>query len=455
MSIHGVTLAALTAAALSCAPPQGRSPADGLAPVPSAAFAKTVSFAILEDYDKGRNLREVERDFELMKQLGVRTWRGRVRWDDYEPERGRFDFEWLHRFADLAAQHGIELRPYIGYTPAWAASGGQDQQAWNDPPARLGEWAGFVQHLVGAMSRHANIRSWEIYNGENVRLWWEGSADQYAAVLAAGTRAVRAADPDAEVLIGGLVWPDADWVARACAAARPDVIPIHAYPETRSPDSVDVERYLGEGYRNGFLAAVREHCGGLPIWINETGYATTAGRSERDQADWWVRAFATFLADPAVEHLGISRIKDLPGDSAVSGDEPNKHLGLTRQDRAPKLAFHTVDLLTDLLDVGRLTVADAELSVSVTAGSTGSLHHHLFVRPDGRQVLIAWDKRGGPALDVSLARRGSRATEYTLDGRPVPYPRFDGRTLRRLRLVAGHPRILEILPPEHADPAAR
>lgn len=114
-----------------------------------------------------------------------------------------------------------------------------------------------------------------------------------------------------------------------------------------------------------------------------------------------------------------------------------------------------MDLLTDLLDVGRLTVADAELSVSVTAGSTGSLHHHLFVRPDGRQVLIAWDKRGGPALDVSLARRGSRATEYTLDGRPVPYPRFDGRTLRRLRLVAGHPRILEILPPEHADPAAR
>jgi hypothetical protein len=455
MSIHGVELAALTAAALSCAPLQGHSSADGVARVPSAAFAKTVSFAIVEDYHKGQDLREVERDFELMKQLGVRTWRGRVGWDDSEPERGRHDFEWLHRFADLAAQNGIELRPYIGYTPEWAAAGGRDQQAWNDPPARLDEWTSFVQHLVGAMSRHANIRSWEIYNKENVRLWWEGSADEYAAVLAAGARAVRAADPDAEVLLGGLVWPDADWVARACGAARPDVIPIHAYPETWTPDSVDVERYLGEGYRNGFLPAVREHCGELPIWINETGYATTAGRSERDQADWWVRAIATFLADPAVEHLGISEIRDLPRDSAVIGDEPNYHLGLTRQDRAPKLAFHTVGLLMDLLDVGRLTVADAELSVSVTAGTAGSLHHHLFVRPDGRQVLIAWDKRGGPTLDVSLARPGNRATEYTLDGRPVPYPRFDGRTLRRLRLVAGHPRIVEILPSERADPAPR
>ena len=455
MSIHGVKLASLTVAALSCAPAPGPPAADPAAQVPSAAFTKTVSFAILEDYDKGQDLREVERDFELMKQLGVRTWRGSFGWDDYEPERGRYDFEWLHQFADLAARHGIELRPYIGYTPAWAAAGGRDQEAWNDPPARLQEWASFVQHLAQAMSRHANLRSWEIYNEENVRLWWDGSAEQYAAVLAAGAAAVRAADPDARVLLGGLVWPDAEWVTQACEATRPDVIPVHAYPETWTADSVDVERYLGEGYRDGFLPAVREHCGPLPIWINEAGYATTPGRSERDQANWWVRAFATFLADPAVEHLGIYEIKDLPRESPVIGDEPNYHLGLARQDRTPKLAFHTVDLLTDLLDVGRLTIADAELSVRVTAGRAADLHHHLFVRPDGRQVLIAWEKRGSPTLDVSLTRPGSRGTEYTLDGRPVPYPRFDGRTLRRLRLIAGHPRILEILPPSHADSAPR
>ncbi len=455
MSIHAVKLAGLTVAALSCAPAPGRPAADLAAQVPSAAFTKTVSFAILEDYDKGQDLREVERDFELMKRLGVRTWRGSFGWDDYEPERGRYDFAWLHRFADLAARHGIELRPYIGYTPAWAAAGGQDQEAWNDPPARLHEWTSFVQHLAQAMSRHRNLRSWEIYNEENVRLWWDGSADQYAAVLAAGAAAVRTADPEAQVLLGGLVWPDADWVTQACEATRPDVIPVHAYPETWTPDSVDVERYLGEEYRNGFLPAVREHCGRLPIWINEAGYATTPGRSERDQANWWVRAFATFLADPAVEHLGIYEIKDLSRESPVIGDEPNYHLGLTRQDRTPKLAFHTVDLLTDLLDAGRLTVADAELSVSVTAGRAADLHHHLFVRPDGRQVLIAWEKRGSPTLDVSLTRPGSRATEYTLDGRPVPYPRFDGRTLRRLRLIAGHPRILEILPPTHVDSAPR
>ena len=137
------------------------------------------------------------------------------------------------------------------------------------------------------------------------------------------------------------------------------------------------------------------------------------------------------------------------------GDEPNYHLGLTRVDRTPKLAFHTVDLLTDLLDAGRLNVADSELHVTVTAGAAAALHHHLFVRPDGGQVLIIWDKQNTPTLDVSLARPGGQAMEYTLDGRPVRYPRYDGRTLRRLRLVAGHPRIFEIAPSAQQDPASR
>ncbi|HEX5581509.1 MAG TPA: beta-galactosidase, partial [Gemmatimonadaceae bacterium] len=87
-----------------------------------AAFTKRLEFAILEDYDKGDDLAEVERDFRLMRELGVTTWRGSFGWDDYEPDSGRYDFEWLHRFAERAARHGIRLRPYLGYTPEWAAA---------------------------------------------------------------------------------------------------------------------------------------------------------------------------------------------------------------------------------------------------------------------------------------------------------------------------------------------
>ena len=69
-----------------------------------------ISFAILEDYDKGDPLSDVARDFALFKDLCVTVWRGSFGWDDYEPEPGKFDFAWLREFAALADSTGISLR---------------------------------------------------------------------------------------------------------------------------------------------------------------------------------------------------------------------------------------------------------------------------------------------------------------------------------------------------------
>src|SRR5215207_6957289 len=106
----------------------------------ASSFTKPISFAILEDYDKGDSLSEVAKDFALFKELGVPMWRGSLGWDDYEPDPGQFDFAWLRQFAALADSTGISLRPYLGYTPQWAGRPGKDDQAWNDPPRDLKHW---------------------------------------------------------------------------------------------------------------------------------------------------------------------------------------------------------------------------------------------------------------------------------------------------------------------------
>jgi polysaccharide biosynthesis protein PslG len=426
---------------LACAKP---------APSPTAAgeaFEKPVSFSVLEDYDKGEDLAEVAKDFELMRKLGVRTWRGSFGWDDYEPERGRLDLEWLHRFAELAARQGITLRPYLGYTAEWAAAGRRaDGQVWNDPPARLEDWFSFVSRLATALRRHSNIASYEIYNEENVALWWDGTAQEYAAVFERGAEAVLGTAPSVGVLPGGMVWPDADWLEEVCErepARRLAAVAVHAYPETWTPDSVVVENYLDAGYREAFLPAV-DRCGRHPVWINEMGYATTPGRTELQQADWWARAVATFLADPRIQHIGIYEIKDLRPDSPVIGDAPNYHLGLTYVDRRPKLAYRTVDLLTDLLDTGTLTVADAELEVKLVSGRAVALYHHLFVRPDGDQVLLVWDRAGGATVDVTVRRKAARATSFALDGTSSPTRLEEGTTLRGVSLPRGTTRIFRL-----------
>jgi len=416
-----------------------------------ATFTKTVSFSVLQDYPKGEALANVQEDFRIIKELGISTWRGSFSWIDYEPERGKFDFAWLHGFVALAAKQGITLRPYLGYTPAWAAKGGTDQEHWNDPPKRLQDWRTFVSRTVRELKRYGNIASYEIYNEENVKLWWDGTAAEYNEVLGAASDAVREASPATRVILGGMVWPDSKWVEQACVsygnARKFDVVPIHVYAETWTPQEINVENYLDQGrpgyFREQFVRLVDQKCSHQPIWLNEVGFATAPGKSEQDQANWWARAFATFLATPRVEHLGIYQVRDRQLQTAVIGESENHYLGITGSDRKKKLAFHTVKRLVSLLNTGKLTVADAELGVQVTAGKKQELYHHLCVRPDGRQVLIVWDKKGNPTVRLRT-RPGSVAMEYALDGTPIPFTSFDGKNLSQVRLAPGMVRIFEI-----------
>ena len=419
-----------------------------LAAEPSAAssFTKPLSFAILEDYDKGDSLSEVARDFALFKELGVPVWRGSLGWDDYEPRPGQFDFDWLRQFAALADSTGISLRPYLGYTPQWAGRRGKDDQAWNDPPRDLNQWRRFVGAVVGALAAHPSIKSYEIYNEENVPMWWDGTLDDYATVLRAGAEAVRRGDRDAQVLLGGMVWPDLEWLDGTCDEGDGpfDVLPFHAYPETWTPESVTVETYLGSDFKREFLDPAEEQCGMKPVWINETGFATIPGKTERQQADWWVRAFATFLSARGVEHIGIYEIKDQRHDTPVIGDAPNYYLGLLRVDRSPKLAFHTVKMLIRLFGTDSITVADDELAVHVRRGMPGKLYHHLFIRPDGKQLVFVWARQSSPTVDLRLTRSGRRVVSYSLDGKGTQWRQFDGKVIHGVALTAGEARVFEV-----------
>ena len=404
---------------------------------------KPVAFEILEDWDKGDALSDVEADFALFEQLGIHSWRGSLGWDDFEPQRGQHDFAWLEQFAELANRHHIELHPYIGYTPGWAVVGGaSSKDVWHTPPAHVEDWERFAGDLASVLSKHANVRSFEIYNEEDATQWWTGTPEAYARVLVSGARAIRLHDPNARVLLGGLVYPDTRWATAVCrvAGARDafSVLPIHAYVESWLTGTV--EHYLDQ--LPPFLQAVDRACGAKPIWINEAGFPTSGGRTERDQAAWWIRAVATFLAFPRVEEIGVYEIKDLKLGSAAIGDAINYHLGITYSDRRKKLAFGTITRLVALLGTGKIRVDDRELQVKVAGGSPRDLHYHLFARPDGDRVLFVWDRGGAPTLTIG-AGAVSAVTEYDVGGKPVSL-NAKPAVLQHVTLTAGVPRIFRL-----------
>jgi hypothetical protein len=408
-------------------------------------YPKVVSFSICEDYDKGQDLKYIAEDFKLVRRLGIDTMRVSFGWDDYEPARGKYDFDWLHKFADLAAQHGIKLRPYICYAPSWAVGQGK---GWNAPPKDYKDWYNFCFNLARALKRHPNIVSYEIWNEQDTELWWEGSIQQYRELLKQAVLAIRKADAGKQILLGGLTRPADDWlldITRAGHGQYYDIVPLHCYVET-STWGDQVEDYLTGGDFLWFIAHNNTHGQREPIWINEIGYSLLR-RSERDQANYMCRAVAHLLSCPDVRHIGWYEITDLKPEVQAIGDTHNYHLGITsRPDRKPRLAFYTLDMLTDLLDKKKILPAADELKVKVTSGAARRIYRYLFKLSDGSQVLFIYTKGPDCTVDVRLKTPGKTAHKFELNNTHAVYPRFTGDTLSEIALKRGEVQVFRIVP---------
>jgi hypothetical protein len=168
--------------------------------------------------------------------------------------------------------------------------------------------------------------------------------------------------------------------------------------------------------------------------------------SEQEQAEWWVRAFATFLSEPRVEHLGIYEIRDQRQGTPVIGDAPNYYLGLLRVDGTRKPAFTTVQLLIRLFGSDSISVADSQLRARVTGGMAGKLYHHLFIRPDGTQLAFVWDRSSSPTVQLELPRAASQIVAYGAAGDGGIWTDASGRSIRGIKLQPGRVRIFEAKP---------
>ena len=422
-------------------------------PPPPTPITRAVSMSVREDWDKGDDLAtEVAPDFALVNELGVDELIMSIDWDDYEPSRGNYDFAWLHDFVNLADQYGIKLRPYICYTPAWAGNG-----EWNSPPNDYQDWYNFCYALGTAMSTHPNILSYEIWNEWNDETWWSGTFSDYVTLLTTGSSALKATDTDADIILGGLVWPH--WEAiDACTQGTIEqayeIVPFHCYREwygKRDP----LETYLDAQYTDWFVPTVNDNGEGEPIWVNECGFSTL-DRTQEMQRFYFARAVPYLLASDEslgeIDHFDAYEIKDLGPDEPVIGPEDIRYLGLCDQYRTKKLAFDTVALWVSLLDDYTITTpVNGDVTLDATSGRFGDDYHYLIYRDEGggatSQVLVIYDKRNELTCAATLTIPGSTCTKWNLDGTWVDWSaNFDGTTISNIPIVNEDVAIFEVMP---------
>jgi hypothetical protein len=217
------------------------------------------------------------------KVLGTHWVRMFAPWPDLQPARGVFAPNWLASYERVFRELPPATKVIIDVvdTPRWE-TGSSDEHM---PPANPNDYAAFLGALAGRWA--GRVAAYEIWNEEDSPSWWTGAPDPaaYAQLLKTTYPAVKAADPSATLVLGGLTGNDFQFlegVYQAAGKGSFDAVGVHTdtacdvlspYDFLRGPDNRMIP--------DSFLAYREVHATMLAngddktIWMTEMGWRTT------------------------------------------------------------------------------------------------------------------------------------------------------------------------------------
>jgi hypothetical protein len=229
-------------------------------------------------------------DLERMGQARLGLYRARFREDQVLVDGSYSDWARLDNLARAAALSGVALQPVLINMPLEVYT----------PPKTHAERVRFGEFAAAAIRRYGPdgsfwaecgcprlpITVWEVWNEPNIAPFWDlPNPAEYGALLEETGSAIRAADPDARVIFGGLAYPSTLGTTRlepnaflrdviaAVGLDQFDALAVHNYRP-------NPERAVNELIA-GTVETLKTYAGvttdGAPrqqVWINEFGRPT-------------------------------------------------------------------------------------------------------------------------------------------------------------------------------------
>jgi len=258
-----------------------------------------------------------------VRTLGVHWVRMFVSWRSLQPTRAPVPATTLAYYEQLFSKlpAGTKVILDVVDSPQWE-TGSTNERA---PPANPHDYASFVASLAARWG--SRVTAYEIWNEEDESRWWVGGPDPagYVRLLKAAYPAIKAADPSATVVLGGLTGNDYPFLEAVYAAGGKgyfDAVGVHTdtscsvlspYVFLRPPG--------GRMVPDSFLAYREVHAVMLangdakPIWMTEASWRTTEatceegawagkkleGVSEQTQATYLRQAYHCLAQDSYVQ----------------------------------------------------------------------------------------------------------------------------------------------------------
>ncbi len=321
---------------------------------------------------------------------GAKWVKEEFRWDAVQPSRDRWTWEFMDQAVNEERARGLDILGLLDYTAGWAV-GEAGPVSITPPPHDL--WTNYVAQTVGRYKDR--VHAWEVWNEPNMPVFWSGSKEQFAQLLAVTYDTIKRVDPSATVLGPSITGVDEEWL-NAVRWDKMDAIAIHIYVPPASLNDQGYS-YYDQGLPN--LKRVIDKRGAKPIWITEFGYSSQTGPEpwyvgdERLQARYLIQHAAQTLA-----YRGLDIVRIMPYVL-------NNHDGfeLVRDWSRPKPAFTAYRTLAERLDG------------AAGAGRIGTYGPGVFAfrfTRGGQQIDVVWSPNGGTALIPS----GGDAEVYDLLG---------------------------------------
>jgi hypothetical protein len=290
--------------------------------------------------------------------VGAKWVRTDLPWDLVQPSGpNQYNWQGVDRVVAAANARGLKLLPILDAPPYWARKSVCKTQV-NCPPASVSTYAHFA---AAAAARYAprGVHAWEIWNEPNIGVWLpKPDPAAYERLLAATSAALRKADREAFVVLGGLAavqtLPSAKFVsafdfltavAKLGGTRYVNAVGFHPYSLPTLPSVAGYFQAIS-GARDNLVSVLQKY--GTPkvsIWLTETGAQVSekvAGQAPNPKSPAALQLQAAYATDlvqtvAANGHVGADfwySDQDFP--------RSNLYFGLRAADGSPRPAFNAL-----------------------------------------------------------------------------------------------------------------
>jgi hypothetical protein len=340
-----------------------------------------------------------------------------IGWNAVERANGVYNSAMLRNYHLFFARlpPGTRVMLDILGTPAWAAGGATNIAT---PPRDNQYFARFVNYLATAF--RGQVSAYEIGEEEDTAAYWTGTPAQYADLLKAAYPAIKSADPQATVIVGGLAGNDFQFVSQLYAAGARgsfDAVAVHTdtacdvtAPTVFAFDrgTRTINRYYFLGFTSVHATMAANGDGAKPIYMSEIGWSSTtvacrtgawagqkpAGVSQAIQASFLAQAYRC-LAQPRYGYVRAALWFGLYDNGTSPG--MNDNYGLLSASLNPKPAYDAFMHLPGARDLRHGGCGNRDgPALRVTSPRAGQRYHKALV------VKVLARARSAPIAYIEL-----------------------------------------------------